>query len=364
MRLLQEVTVAVGPLASMAGAAAIPAENVQWNFVESIFIAENTPKLRPSDLTRPAPAQFPDLLSDERRCSIAKGAMKAAYLTISIPRDAEVGDYRTDVTVQSGGAAASLPLRLTVYPLTLPDERHLMATLWYSTNRFQQAHGVDSGDSERFWEMLRVYANNMADHRQNVFRVSMELIESVKGADGKLRFDFSRFDRWADVFWLTGKMDLLETGFVARFGVERWASREITLRDFSIRDESSGKTVRMPGEAFLPVFLPVFVQHLRQKGWLEKTVFHICDEPSNHNVLPWRAASELIGRHAPGLRRLDAIETPHCPGRLEVWCPKLDHFATWSEAFEEARRQGNELWFYTVGIFQRGSLPNKTAMWP
>jgi hypothetical protein len=78
-------------------------------------------------------------------------------------------------------------------------------------------------------------------------------------------------------------------------------------------------------------------------------------------VLPWREASEFVGRHAPELRRLDAIETPHCLDRLEIWCPKLDHLATWSEAYEEARRRGNELWFYTVGIFQKGSLPNKTA---
>ena len=59
--------------------------------------------------------------------------------------------------------------------------------------------------------------------------------------------------------------------------------------------------------------------------------------------------------------RLDAIETTHCRGCLEVWIPKLDHLATWESEFEESRRQGNELWFYTVGIFQRGSLPNKTV---
>ena len=58
---------------------------------------------------------------------------------------------------------------------------------------------------------------------------------------------------------------------------------------------------------------------------------------------------------------MDAIETPHCLGRLEVWVPKLDHLATWQDAYEDAQRQGNELWLYTVGIFQGGSLPNKTV---
>ena len=58
---------------------------------------------------------------------------------------------------------------------------------------------------------------------------------------------------------------------------------------------------------------------------------------------------------------MDAIETPHCLNCLEIWVPKLDHLFTWHNAYEEARRQGNELWFYTVGIFQGGSLPNKTV---
>ena len=77
--------------------------------------------------------------------------------------------------------------------------------------------------------------------------------------------------------------------------------------------------------------------------------------------MAWRNASDFVHRYAPELRRIDAIETPHCLGALEVWVPKLDHLATWQDAYEEAQRQGNELWFYTVGIFQGGSLLNKTV---
>jgi hypothetical protein len=117
----------------------------------------------------------------------------------------------------------------------------------------------------------------------------------------------------------------------------------------------------VPGEKFLPQFLPVLVNHLREKGWLDRTVFHIADEPSNHNVMAWRKASEFVHRHAPALRRMDAIETTHCSGALEVWVPKLDHLATWYDAYKSAQDRGAELWFYTVGIFQKGSLPNKTV---
>jgi hypothetical protein len=39
----------------------------------------------------------------------------------------------------------------------------------------------------------------------------------------------------------------------------------------------------------------------------------------------------------------------------------LDHLATWLNIFKKAQNQGNELWFYSVGIFQKGSYPNKTV---
>jgi hypothetical protein len=133
------------------------------------------------------------------------------------------------------------------------------------------------------------------------------------------------------------------------------------LRDFPVRDEAKAAGITMPGKEFLPQFLPALEQHLQERGWLDKTVFHIADEPSNHNIMTWREASDFVHRYGPRLRRMDAIETPHCLDRLEVWVPKLDHYATWQEAYTDAQRRGNEMWIYTVGIFQAGAYMNKTV---
>jgi hypothetical protein len=267
---LEQLSVSVGALKQSEGTAVIPAENVERNFVKSIFIQENTPKIQKSDLTRSAPAWFPDYLSDERECSLKKGALKAIYLTIKIPQDAKPGQYQTEVIIKAGDASVSLPLTLTVYPLTLSDERHVMVTEWFSTNQFRKHHNLAPTDSEGFLKLLRLYAENMAEHRQNVFRVSIDLIDRTITADGKLRLDFSRFDQWAQVFWDTGRMDLLETGFIASFGEGRWYSTDIVLRDFQVRDESTGESKKLSGEEFLPKFLPAFVEHLREKDWLKK----------------------------------------------------------------------------------------------
>jgi len=358
---IQRLAISVSPLTNTEQSGSLPSQIVQWNFVGSVSIEENTPKLRKGDLIRLAPARFPDYLAEDKETSVAKGKHRAIYLTVKIPKNTKAGAYEGAITAQTEKGDKSLPIHLTVYPLTLPDERHLMVTEWYSTGNFKKFHDVDSSDSERFYDMLKVYAENMAEHRQNVFSVSVDLIAGKKGSDGKVTFDFSRFDKWADVFWSTNRMDLLETGFVARFGEEGWSSREIILRDFRIYDESANRTTTTPGKEFLPIFLPALENHLREKGWLEKTVFHIADEPSNHNVTSWTEASEFVHRHAPSLKRIDAIETTHFFDTLEIWVPKLDHLATWYDAYRTAQAQGYELWFYTVGIFQGGSLPNKTV---
>jgi len=358
---LGHVTVSVSPLVHVERSVSLPRSAVEWNFVGSIPILENTPKYRKTDLIRPAPARFPDYLTEGREISLKKGKYKAVFLTVIIPRNAQPGDYKGTVTIETEQGNKPFPLHLTIYPLTLPDERHLMVTEWYTTSQFKKFHGIDPSDSERFYQMLELYAQNMAEHRQNVFRVSLDLIISRLDANGKLKFDFSRFNKWAEIFWHTGRMDLLETGFAARFGQAGWSSTEIVLRDFRVRKEATNEAVTIPGKEFLPQFLPAFEKHLKEKGWLDKTVFHIADEPSNHNVMSWREASEYVHRHAPALRRMDAIETTHCFDRLEIWVPKLDHLATWYDVYRKAQSQGYELWFYTVGIFQKGSHPNKTV---
>ena len=358
---LKKVGISIGPILHEDGSTALSSESVQWNFVGSILIQKNTSKLRKSDLIRTAPARFPDYLHEERTLSIPKGKDQAVYLTIQIPPDGKAGMYHGSVTLETDKGNRSLPISLTVYPLTLPEERHLLVTEWYSTGKFTSLHGIARDDEAAFDKMLSLYANNMAAHRQNVFQVRLNLIQSIRKSDGQYAFDYSKFDHWAELFWNTGGMDRLETGFIARFGEGGWSSHEVVLRDFSIYDEQSKKTERVAGKDFLPIFLPQLENHIREKGWLDKTLFHIADEPSNHNIMDWRACSEFVHRYAPSLRRIDAIETTHCLDRLEVWVPKLDILSTCFDAYQMAQREGNELWFYTVGIFQNGSLPNKTV---
>ncbi len=361
---ITNVSVEISSLMNLTNGKTLPPDGVEWNFVGSVPLAKNTPNQPVSALVRQAPARFPDYLMSERQINIKEKFFQSVWMTIRIPETDNAGDYVGKVTVKCAQGDQSLPVYLTVYPLTLPSERHLKVVEWYNTSKFATLHGIKDEYSKAWFDMLKIYADNMTAHRQNVFRVPMDAIGIERLKTNELKFDFTRFDQIAQVFWNTGKMDWLETGFLTKFGEGDWFSTEISLEDFSVRNSESGEKITMRGEDVIPFLLPAFESHLRQKGWLHKTFFHIKDEPSLHNALAWRKMSSYLHQFAPDLRRMDAIETTFLLDDIEIAVPKLDALAAWYDSYKKWQEKGNELWFYTVGIYQGSLLPNKTIDMP
>jgi hypothetical protein len=357
---MTNVTVAIGAVKNKTGSSDFPANAIDWNFVGSIPLTANTPNQPLSALTRKAPAMFPEYLMAEKQINIKEKSYQSVWLTISIPETAGSGTYLGKITVKTNMEEQSLPVSITVYPLTLPEKRHLKVVEWYNTEGFARFHGIKEEYSPAWFDMLRKYADNMVAHRQNIFQDPMDAIAISKSKSGELEFDFTRFDQIADVFWNTGKMDFLETGELTTFGEKQWSSTKISLQDFSVKNAENGQKIKMAGKDVIPFLLPSFESHLRQKGWLSKTLFGIKDEPSLHNSLSWQEASSYMHKYAPDLIRIDAIETTNLLNEIEVAIPKLDHFSTWNKTYEEWQQKGHELWFYTVGIYQGSLFPNKT----
>jgi len=354
------VTVSTGSVRNNKSGSVLPENAIVWNFVGSVPLVKNTPNQPDEILVRKAPARFPDYLMEERQLTIKEKKWQPVWITVTIPEIVEEGDYRGIVTIKGIKEVKSIPVVITIYPLTIPSERHLDVVEWYNTSGFERFHGISAEYSPEWFKMLSGYAENMVSHRQNIFQVPMETIVISRSAAGELQFDFTKFDQIAQVFWNTGKMDRLETGELTTFGPERWNSKEISLRDFTLRDMESGGSVTLPGKEVIPYLMPAFESHLRQKGWLSKTVFGIKDEPSLHNSIPFNEVSAFIHGFAPDLKRHDAIETTNVLSELEIAVPKLDHFSNWYENFRDWRQGDKELWFYTVGIYQGSMFPNKT----
>lgn len=352
---LRRVRLRVGEL--VRGDGARLAGCASAHFVGSIPLSRNTPHTPAEELERVAPCEIPDPILDAEEVDVGAGETQPCYFSIYVDPGAAPGDYSGCIVVEADGLRAELPVLVRVHPVTLPNRRSLYVTNWFSVNHIAEAYGVKPW-SEEFWPVLEKWVEFMARYRQNVFWVPLETVRVLRRGDG-FEFDFGVFDRYVEILLRHGA-ELLEITHLAHF--RQWGVRELVFRDFDVV-ESDGSTTRAPGLSVIPHLLPALERHLEEKGWLQRALIHVADEPTEEGLEEWVKASQLIRRHAPRLRRIDAVETVGFGDSLEVWVPTLHHFNQWMDSYVQARERGAELWFYTC-LNPTGRYPNRFIDYP
>ncbi len=335
---------------------AISKQNIQLYFVGSIPVSKNTPNTPTEELERTAPFYAPDPLLDVEAVDVKSGETQPCYFLVYVPKDAEPGNYTGRITVSSDEWEASLEVVLQVYPITLPDRRSLYVTNWFSLENIASFYGVELW-SEDFWTVFEKWIALMAKYRQNVFWIPIDTIR-IRVEDDGYKFDFSIFDRYVELL-LKYNADRIEITHVAYF--KTWGGRELLFREFNVADPN-GVVKRESGRKILPLLLPALENHLKEKGWLDMAMIHIADEPTEDGLENWIEASEFVHRYAPGIKRIDAVETIGFNGFLEVWVPTLHHFNDWMDGYVKAMNE-HEVWFYTC-CNPTGRYPNRFLDFP
>jgi hypothetical protein len=94
---------------------------VQCRFVGYQWVEENSKAAPPEEVTRKAPAWFPDPLLEERCVSAKQGENQPLLVTVSVPRNAAPGIYRGAVRLQADRLRVEVPLTLEVLTFSLPN---------------------------------------------------------------------------------------------------------------------------------------------------------------------------------------------------------------------------------------------------
>lgn len=310
---------------------------------------------------RKRPAWYPDPLLDDEHLDVPARRAQPVWLTLKVPKDAAPGVYigRLEAEAQVGGAVkrASLPVRVKVYPATLPDARTLWVTNWMHLcgRATVKAFGVEKLWQESHWALLRNAARNMAAHRQNVIKISpLDRATFTVGGDGRWMVDFARFDRLVQLFIDEGVVGRIEGSDIARRPRGR-PGQDVFRKPFVARIKAveAGKVVTKyvpPDSAeakrFYAWYFPALVAHLREKGWLDRYMQHVADEPMRPQLPSYRAVAALVRKYAPGVKTVEAIFEPTkgLIGSVDVWVPKTSHFSGFYRARQKA---GEEVWLYT-----------------
>jgi hypothetical protein len=323
----------------------IPASAWRCDFVGTIPVKKNTDVARP---VRSAPADFPDPFREERTLDVPPDRAQPVWLTLFTPKDAAPGMYRGRFRV----AGQEIAVEVEVWPITLPDERHLLYTNWFFPDLFAKQHNV-AAYSDEFYKKLEPYLVEIAAHRQNILWVMPDTILTAREPDGSCTFDYTRFDRYIETISRHGLAERIE---IAQIGAwPKFESEDVVFHPLWVTDRKSGQAEASKDRELRGRWLAALQAHLKEKGWLDKSLLHVCDEPHPHHDAAYRAALAFVREHAPALKVIDAVETPDLGNLIDVQVPKLTHFHHWREAFEKSRA---ELWFYTC-CHPTGAFPNR-----
>ncbi|OLC05344.1 MAG: hypothetical protein AUH45_00740 [Gemmatimonadetes bacterium 13_1_40CM_69_22] len=332
---------------------------VRANWIGYVWLSRNSDHTPDSELVRRAPDDFPDPLLDDESVTLCAGSSQPALVRVAIPRETEPGVYHGTVSLRAGAELLrTVGLTVDVVPVTLPDLPSLRVTHWFSSRAIALQHHIEEWGDEH-WRLLRAYAEDMHTHGQTMFQTDLELIRVSRESDGSYTFDYSRFDRWVELFFAAGLSDI-ELMHVGR-RTEPWAwTNPFEPIPRRATATASGDTVDIP----LEDYLKDLQRHLVERGWVDKAVIHVADEPIVENVESWRALSRRVHAAAPRLKRIEAIQAPDFGRDLEIWVVEESYLERWYDMYR-ARQQvgGMELWLYTSWLPQ-GAYLNRLIDYP
>jgi hypothetical protein len=325
------------------------------------YVNVDRPTQRPSaDQLRKPPFEYPDVLLEDEHISLAADTAQPFWVSLTIPVDAAPGVYVATAAVTGDDKIKTVvPLKVYVYPVTIEKTR-LWVTNWFSMN-WKHMDIAPEPESEEYYALLRRYARNMAEYRQNVALISpLSLADYGVDASGALTFDFSRFDRWVQIFIEEGCIGRIEGGHIGG-RVGGWES------DFgaTVRLVRDGKVVSEQvnpdsdeARNFYSRFFPALTARLKEKGWLDRYMQHLADEPTSSNFETYKDLAALARTYAPELRIIEATHSKDLTGSIDVWVPQLNYFHENYEHYQERKAAGDEIWFYTC-VFPQGEYANR-----
>ncbi len=355
---LMSVEVAFGPLTAAGSSHVL--RSARARFVGHVPVQANTTGTPPEHLVRAAPARFPDPLLPHGDLRVRQGECLPIWIEVTVPPETPPGEYAGPITVSTDQGEVEAELRVTVYPATVPDERSLKVTNWVSWGNIAHFHSTQMW-SEAYWQLLVAYARNLAAHRQNVVITPIFELIDFRADNGRLAFDFSRFDRFVELFRREGVIGYIEGGHLGGRGPGGWEAPEFEIMTFRAEGSRLLKGTALAGspeaDGFLAEFLPALQAHLTRRGWADRYYQHLADEPVECNVASWNKLSAAVKRYAPRLRTLEANMCHQATG-LDIWVPQLGDWHTGNDFYRSRVTAGDELWFYTC-LAPTGTYANR-----
>ena len=358
---VKKMTASISAFTGPAG----PKPQGKLNVVGYVPIKHGTKETPDEFLVAKPPAELPDPLLENKAVSLEKGKNQPVWVSVYVPKGATPGQYAASVVINCDDQMMSVPVQVTVHGFELPDARTLHVVNWFSSIHIANTHKVELW-SDAFWKWLEVWARAMGDYRQDTVLTPMpQLVRGIDDGKGNLTFDFSRFDRWVELFDRSGVNGIIAGGHMCGRKGGDWSSKELdawfintTMPDGSWRKWEDTSAVGDEHKKFLSQYMPALQKHLEEKGWLNRYVQHITDEPTDTNAETYNAVSKILKQYAPKIPIIDASMCETIAGAIDIWVPQTSGLDRKLDFYQGRMQMGEEVWIYTC-LSPKGKYMNR-----
>ncbi|MDA3927200.1 MAG: DUF4091 domain-containing protein [Kiritimatiellae bacterium] len=304
-------------------------------------------------LVRVAPFDTLEVLVEGDKMPIGAGRTHGVVFEFMVPQDAEPGTYEGALRVALGEDKAVAPFAFRVHRTALPKPLPIHSIHWL----WPEPHNLTNGEvvdwwSERHWELLEAAGKQLHRFGDDTVYTPLvnyrePLIQITRRKDGSFAFDYTRFDRWGELFlglgfrYLSGHhvLNLMTPSMGKTFVIDAETGRRVQLLK-DVKDREAWL-------AFLPAFYDSLHAHLKQKGWLGNYLQCQYDEP--RDVELYKRLAALARKHLPGIPTTDAINS----ARQDVFSPLVDMqvfnligLNKYQEVAKQRNAEGKGVWLY------------------
>jgi hypothetical protein len=250
-----------------------------------------------------------------------EGVTRPLYVTFDIPRATmpASGAYTGTINLYVNGQQRTVNLVVDVVDRELPPPSEWVYHLdfWQHPDAVARWHDVPMWSRAHLGH-LKPIMQRLADMGQKTITATLideawnaqtydwfrTMVAVTKKKDGTWAYDYHAFDTW--VTFMREEIGMKDA-YIHCYTMVPWSLQ------FAYFDEATGRIERpkwQPSdeayEAFWGNFLTHFVNHLREKGWEEKTRLAL-DERPDHLLRP---ALEIVKKYAPTLKIVAACDHP------------------------------------------------------
>ncbi len=262
------------------------------------------------------------------------------------------GGARTGRANAAPRLLAEVPFTVHVWDFVLPDEEHVKAI--YDVRLHGRWWREDVGEDRQGY--VRRFWTFMAERRVCPNRIQPEPL--IRYKDGKVESDFSAYDEAAAYYF-----DVLGAGhtYTPRcFYCFGWghppkkAWGEAPYPGEYPYEGADRSRLRPEYKRAYQACLRAYWNHMKEKGWADRVVLYISDEPHDHRheyvVRQMKALCRMIHEVDPAIPIYSSTwhHQPAWDGSLDVW--GVGHQGrTPVDAMRAIRRRGDRVWFTTDG---------------